>query len=71
MSKSPTAKSRRSGSNLTFPTFVLITMGALILYFASQALTPEYAHLTHWSLAVLGGFLGWAIGTVADRWSRS
>jgi uncharacterized membrane protein AbrB (regulator of aidB expression) len=42
-------------------------MGALIFYFASQAFTPEDAHLTHWGLAVVGGFLGWAIGTVADR----
>jgi uncharacterized membrane protein AbrB (regulator of aidB expression) len=71
MSKGATARSRRSGSSLTFPTFILITMGALVFYFASQAVTPEYAHLTHWGLAVLGGFLGWVIGTVADRWSRS
>lgn len=67
MSKSTTAKARRGRSSLTFPTLVLLTMGALIFYFASQAFTPEDAHLTHWSLAVVGGFLGWAVGTVADR----
>ena len=72
MSKGTSSKTRRGGFGLTFPTFILLTMGALIFYFASQAFTPENAHLTHWGLAVVGGFLGWAIGTVADRYgSRS
>ncbi len=68
MSKSQSVKTSRGGGfSLTFPTFILVTTGAILFYFASQAFTPEYAHLEHWGLAALGGFLGWAIGTVAEQ----
>ncbi len=67
MSKSATTKARGGGFSLTFPTFILLTTGAIVFYFASQAFTPENAHLARWGLAALGGFLGWATGTLADR----
>ena len=71
MSKTTSAKPRSGRFNFTFPTFILLTTGAILFYFASQAFTPENAHLEHWGLAALGGLIGWAIGTIVDRSNQS
>jgi hypothetical protein len=66
MAKHALVRSRRSGLSLSFTSFVFLTMGAIIFYFIGQAISPEYAHFTHWGLGALGGVLGFVAGNVAD-----
>lgn len=67
MSKITKASARQRGGGISLLTLGLVSGGFLIFYLGSQAFTAEDAHLLHWGLAAAGGFLGWVIGSIADR----
>jgi membrane protein YqaA with SNARE-associated domain len=47
---------------------VFSTLGGILLgYFAGQIMFGSGAHAVHWSVAALGGIVGWALGRLYYR----
>jgi phosphatidylglycerophosphate synthase len=61
---------KQAANGLTILTLTMIGFGLIFFYLASQAVTPEDAHLVHWGSAAVGGVAGWAIGILVERFRK-
>jgi hypothetical protein len=67
MARLARSHTKQTSNGLTILTLGLIVLGLVIAYIASQAVTPEDAHLIHWGAAAAGGVAGWLIGLLVER----
>jgi hypothetical protein len=70
MTRLAKSHTKQAANDLTLLTVALTGVGFILFYFASQAFTPEDAHLIHWGLAGAGAIAGWFIGLIVERVRR-
>jgi hypothetical protein len=58
---------KQAAKGITILTLAMIGFGLVLFYLASQAVTPEDAHLVHWGSAAAGAVAGWVIGILVER----